>query len=309
MCIRDRGVPDVLQVLPPAGVRELVEDDDLVARPKLAGQGAAATAAVDAPSSGVSAPAMRALRSIDFRRGADGTGRLIVKLTDPRTPINVRQQGDQIVVDFAGADVPKSLIRRYDASDFATPVTGFDVVKVGVNYRFGGGSGPLSANAADPALFKSVPMLASGWSLEVGSRFFISSNRMQKDLYDPVQTDRLNSRLIYADQTGQSLETFFRFDHQTGVFAKGTFGIGNMSGGKLNDEDFPVNVYSNTVSDMKNGRLMNGSADIGYNVINQPGGKLGAYVGYRSFYLRGNGYGCAQIATDGTCAPTMPWPP
>lgn len=100
-----------------------------------AGQGAATTAAVNAPSPGVSAPAMRALRSIDFRRGADGTGRLIVKLTDPRTPINVRQQGDQIVVDFAGADVPKNLIRRYDASDFATPVTGFDVVKVGDGAR------------------------------------------------------------------------------------------------------------------------------------------------------------------------------
>ncbi len=100
-----------------------------------AGQGAAATAAANAPSPGVSAPAMRALRSIDFRRGADGTGRLIVKLTDPRTPINVRQQGDQIVVDFAGADVPKNLIRRYDASDFATPVTGFDVVKVGDGAR------------------------------------------------------------------------------------------------------------------------------------------------------------------------------
>jgi type IV pilus assembly protein PilQ len=100
-----------------------------------AGQGAATAAAADAPSPGVSAPAMRALRSIDFRRGADGTGRLIVKLTDPRTPINVRQQGDQIVVDFAGADVPKNLIRRYDASDFATPVTGFDVVKVGDGAR------------------------------------------------------------------------------------------------------------------------------------------------------------------------------
>lgn len=100
-----------------------------------AGQGTAATSVADAPSSGVSAPAMRALRSIDFRRGADGTGRLIVKLTDPRTPINVRQQGDQIVVDFAGADVPKNLIRRYDASDFATPVTGFDVVKVGDGAR------------------------------------------------------------------------------------------------------------------------------------------------------------------------------
>jgi len=97
-----------------------------------AGQGIAAApeGGSVASSSVAAAPVMRALRSIDFRRGTDGTGRLIVKLTDPRTPINVRQQGDQIVVDFAGTEVPKNLIRRYDATDFATPVTGFDVVKV-----------------------------------------------------------------------------------------------------------------------------------------------------------------------------------
>ncbi|MGE0580863.1 MAG: type IV pilus secretin PilQ [Steroidobacteraceae bacterium] len=97
-----------------------------------AGQGVAAAGgnAAAPPASVAAAPTLRALRSIDFRRGADGTGRLIVKLSDPHTPINVRQQGDQIVVDFAGADVPKNLIRRYDATDFATPVTGFDVVKV-----------------------------------------------------------------------------------------------------------------------------------------------------------------------------------
>ncbi len=92
-------------------------------------QVAAAGGSAAAPSASVAAPVVRALRSIDFRRGADGTGRLIVKLTDPRTPINVRQQGDQVVVDFAGTEVPKNLVRRYDASDFATPVTGFDVVK------------------------------------------------------------------------------------------------------------------------------------------------------------------------------------
>jgi type IV pilus assembly protein PilQ len=76
------------------------------------------------------APTARALRSIDFRRGEDGTGRLIVRLTDPRTPINVRQQGNQVVVDFAGTEVPSALVRRFDATDFATPVTGFDVLRV-----------------------------------------------------------------------------------------------------------------------------------------------------------------------------------
>jgi len=45
-------------------------------------------------------PAERAIRTIDFRRGSDGTGRVIVQLTDPRTPVNVRQEGQQIVVDY-----------------------------------------------------------------------------------------------------------------------------------------------------------------------------------------------------------------
>jgi len=71
----------------------------------------------------------REIKSVDFRRGGDGMGRLIVNLSDPRTPINLRQQGNQVVVDFAGASVPNRLIRRFDALDFATPVQTFDVMR------------------------------------------------------------------------------------------------------------------------------------------------------------------------------------
>jgi type IV pilus assembly protein PilQ len=67
------------------------------------------------------------LRSIDFRRGADGAGRVIVHLSDPHIPINLQQVGNQIVVDFTNAAVPADLARRYDATDFGTPVTDFDV--------------------------------------------------------------------------------------------------------------------------------------------------------------------------------------
>jgi type IV pilus assembly protein PilQ len=88
------------------------------------------------PRSASSAPSgARAIRGIDFRRGAGGTGRVIVRLSDPRTPANLRQLGNQIVVDFAGAEVASNLARRYDAGDFATPVTGFDVVRVGDGVR------------------------------------------------------------------------------------------------------------------------------------------------------------------------------
>ena len=57
----------------------------------------------------------RSIQSLDFRRGSDGAGRLIVKLSDPRTPINLRQQGNQILVDFVGADAaaePAAPLRR-----------------------------------------------------------------------------------------------------------------------------------------------------------------------------------------------------
>ena len=86
--------------------------------------------ATRAAAATASNPAERAIRTIDFRRGADGTGRVIVQLTDPRTPVNVRQEGQQIVVDFAGTAMPKNLMRRYDVQDFATPVQTVDAVRV-----------------------------------------------------------------------------------------------------------------------------------------------------------------------------------
>jgi len=72
----------------------------------------------------------RAIKTIDFRRGSDGAGRVIVELTDPRTPVNVRQEGNQVVVDFAGTLMPKNLMRRYDVKAFATPVHSVDAIRV-----------------------------------------------------------------------------------------------------------------------------------------------------------------------------------
>jgi type IV pilus assembly protein PilQ len=94
------------------------------------GQAAAQTAVARAGSGQAAAPVERAIRTIDFRRGADGTGRVIVQLTDPRTPVNVRQEANQVVVDFSGTLMPKNLMRRYDVMDFATPVQTVDALRV-----------------------------------------------------------------------------------------------------------------------------------------------------------------------------------
>jgi type IV pilus assembly protein PilQ len=84
----------------------------------------AATVTPTAPVGG------RSVSAIDFRRAVDGTGRVIVALTDPRTPVNVHQEGAQIVVDFVGATIGPDLVKRYDVVDFATPVTYVDAVRV-----------------------------------------------------------------------------------------------------------------------------------------------------------------------------------
>jgi type IV pilus assembly protein PilQ len=86
--------------------------------------------AVTHGSGAATTPVERSIKTIDFRRGSDGTGRVIVQLSDPRTPVNVRQEGNQVVVDFAGTLMPKNLMRRYDVMDFATPVQTVDAIRV-----------------------------------------------------------------------------------------------------------------------------------------------------------------------------------
>lgn len=66
------------------------------------------------------------LRDIDFRRGSDGEGRIVVDLSDNAVGIDVRQQGRQIVIDFINTALPKNLERRLDVMDFGTPVQTID---------------------------------------------------------------------------------------------------------------------------------------------------------------------------------------
>jgi len=104
-----------------------------------AGEMAAAPAPAAAASSDSSAPAAasggREIKSIDFRRGDGGVGRLVIRLSDPRTPINLTQQGSQIIVNFSEASLPRKLARRYDTQDFGTPVSGFDALRAGNDTR------------------------------------------------------------------------------------------------------------------------------------------------------------------------------
>jgi type IV pilus assembly protein PilQ len=64
----------------------------------------------------------QSLREIDFRRGVDGAGRVIVTLPSNQVGVDIRQQGTGLLVEFPRSTVPDSLRKRFDVTDFGTPV-------------------------------------------------------------------------------------------------------------------------------------------------------------------------------------------
>src|SRR3569623_788490 len=75
------------------------------------------------------------ITTVDFRRGERGEGRVTIALANAATPVNVREEGGKVMVDFAGTNLPKDLQRRLDVVDFATPVTTIDAFTVGHDVR------------------------------------------------------------------------------------------------------------------------------------------------------------------------------
>ncbi|MFU2487108.1 type IV pilus secretin PilQ [Thauera sp. WH-1] len=76
-----------------------------------------------------------AVRDINFRRGTEGEGRVVVDLSSAETGIDIRQQGGNLVVDFLKTALPEHLRRRSDVTDFATPVTSMTAQQVGDRVR------------------------------------------------------------------------------------------------------------------------------------------------------------------------------
>ncbi|WP_092025550.1 type IV pilus secretin PilQ [Marinobacter zhejiangensis] len=97
------------------------------------GAGAAASNQSQAPMR-TSPPARSSgLAGIDFRRGGEGEGRVIVELGDASQSIDLSESAGKIRLVLDGATVPQELRRRLDVTDFATPVTRIDTFMEGGN--------------------------------------------------------------------------------------------------------------------------------------------------------------------------------
>jgi type IV pilus assembly protein PilQ len=105
------------------------------------GAGPGSLSAPSAPAAAVATdrtlPARRglALDNVDFRRGPQGEGRVEIDLSNPSIVIDMRQQGNSVVVDFMNTTLPPDLARVLDVMDFATPVQRIETRPDGRNVR------------------------------------------------------------------------------------------------------------------------------------------------------------------------------
>ena len=75
------------------------------------------------------------LKDLDFRRGTDGSGRVVVTLPNNQVGVDIRQQGQTLVVEFLKSTLPEGMRRRLDVADFGTPVKSLTTVQVGDRVR------------------------------------------------------------------------------------------------------------------------------------------------------------------------------
>ena len=71
--------------------------------------------------------AVSEIRDLQFQRTGDGEGKLTLELTNPKVDVNVFSEGGEVNVQFIDTTVAQRLMRRFDVTDFATPVDSVDV--------------------------------------------------------------------------------------------------------------------------------------------------------------------------------------
>jgi hypothetical protein len=165
---------------------------------------------------------------------------------------------------------------------------------------------PVTYPATYP-LFSPRPI--AQWESEIGGRYWYSVGRTEKNLFGfPGGPPIFLSRLTYTNLQAHSGEAFGRLEHLSGFFIKGFAGGGGITGGNLQDEDFPPipGGYSSTNSDQRDGRLAYATVDLGWTWRSE-GIKLGFFGGYFYNFERVNAFGCTQAAANPfICVPPIP---
>ena len=125
----------VVNLKSPAGYHAQLEGKSLlVVFDPVLGGGTAPAATQPAFSESRNAE-VQPIKDLDFRRGPDGSGRVILGLPSNQIGVDIRQQGQNLIVDLLKSSLPEGLRRRLDVTDFGTPVTTVTTQQVGDRVR------------------------------------------------------------------------------------------------------------------------------------------------------------------------------
>lgn len=182
------------------------------------------------------------------------------------------------------------------------PSSSYHIGTLSLNYHFG--ADPRTLGWPDTPLYGATPTLNAspiaftrGWSLESGTRLWLS-----RGMFQWGAGSELVSRLTYHKLDGISGELFERVDSPWGIFLKGNIGLGRFNNGNVNDEDWAASfAYSNTISGQTNGRFMYYTADAGYDFLRGTAFKVGGFMGWTYYGQNSDTTGCAQIASSPPC--------
>lgn len=157
-------------------------------------------------SEGRSSSADHAIANVDFARGKNGEGRVIVELSDASSGINIKNKGKTIVVDFVDTDVPAELQRRLNVINFNTPVLYIDTIKRGKNGQIiiePKGDWEQSAYQADKKFIVDVrPIIQDPNKLVQGSKVGFAGEKLSLNF----QNIEVRSVLqVIADFTGKNI--------------------------------------------------------------------------------------------------------
>jgi type IV pilus assembly protein PilQ len=133
----------VLNLRQPSGFKAEIQDNALLLVLETA-PGVTSSTVAAAPQGSSSEPLhfapslnaeLQSIRDIDFRRGQDSAGRIVVSLPSNQVGVDIQQQGQNLVVEFLRSSLPASLRRKLDVSDFGSPVQSISTSQVGDRVR------------------------------------------------------------------------------------------------------------------------------------------------------------------------------
>jgi type IV pilus assembly protein PilQ len=154
------------------------------------------------------------IKNIDFRRGTNGEGRLLLALSTENTVVDIKERGGKVILNFLNTKLPVGLAKSYDVSDFATPIQ-----KIDANSRGAGTSitiTPVSGNY-DYTTYQSeglltvdfIPITKAEKEALLKQKFQYAGNKLSLNFQDievrsvlQILADFTELNIIAADSVG-----------------------------------------------------------------------------------------------------------